>query len=109
MKIEILYLEGCPYQKSALERVRQLLCEERISADVLEINVTESSAAQECGFLGSPSIRMNGLDVEPEARTAREYGLMCRTYLVNGRREGLPSYEMLRQALLAASVAPNRI
>ena len=25
--------------------------------------------------------------------------MMCRTYTVNGRREGLPSHEMLRQAM----------
>jgi hypothetical protein len=42
---------------------------------------------------------MDGLDGEPEARRIREYGLMCRTYSVDGRREGLPSREMLRHAI----------
>lgn len=63
------------------------------------MNVSEASIAQKVGFLGSPSIRVNGLDVEPEARRARASGIMCRTYAVNGRREGLPSHEMLRQAM----------
>jgi len=61
--------------------------------------VSEPAIAQKIGFLGSPSIRVNGLDVEPEARSQRAYGMMCRTYAVNGRREGLPSREMLRQAM----------
>jgi hypothetical protein len=99
VKIEVLYFDGCPNHKPALERVRQVLAEVGLSAEVLEVNVSEASIAQKVGFLGSPSIRVNGLDVEPEARGARTYGMMCRTYAVNGRREGLPSREMLRQAM----------
>ena len=68
MKIEILYFDGCPNHKPAVERVRQVLAEEGLSAEVLEVNVSEPSIAQKVGFLGSPSIRVNGLDVEPEAR-----------------------------------------
>jgi mercuric ion transport protein len=50
---------------------------------------------------------VNGLDVEPEARAAREYGMMCRSYSVGGRREGLPSPEMLRQAIREANAGIN--
>jgi hypothetical protein len=99
MKIEVLYFDGCPNHKAAMERVRQVLAEEGLSAKVLEVNVSEPAIAQKVGFLGSPSIRVNGLDVEPEARRERAYGMMCRTYAVNGRREVLPSREMLRQAM----------
>jgi hypothetical protein len=99
MKIEVLYFDGCPNHKPALDRVRQVLAEEGLSADVLEVNVGEPAIAQKVGFLGSPSIRVNGLDVEPEARGERPNGMVCRTYAVNGRREGLPSREMLRQAM----------
>ena len=103
MKIEVLYFDGCPNHKPAVERVRQLLREEGTSAEVLEVNVSDTSIAQKVGFLGSPSVRVNGLDVEAEAREAREYGMMCRTYPVNGRREGLPSPEILRQAIREAN------
>jgi hypothetical protein len=99
MKIEILYFDGCPNHKPAVERVRQVLAEEGLSAELLEVNVSELSIAQKVGFLGSPSIRVDGLDVELRATRARAYGMMCRTYMVNGRREGLPSHEMLRQAM----------
>ena len=102
MKIEVLYFEGCPNHRPAVARVQEVLGEEGISATVSEINVADASIAKEVGFLGSPSIRVNGLDVEPEARSAREYGMMCRTYAVNGRREELPSREMLRQAIRQA-------
>src|SRR5882757_9545151 len=107
MKIEILYFDGCPNHEPAVERVRQLLREEDVSAEVLEVNVSDALIAQEVRFLGSPSVRVNGLDVEPEARAAREYGMMCRTYSVDGRREGLPSREMLRQAIREANSGVN--
>src|SRR5215467_15307633 len=99
MKIEVLYFDGCPNHKPAIERVRQVMAEEGLSAEVLEVKVSEPSIAQKIGFLGSPSIRVNGLDVEPGARRKRAYGMMCRTYAVNGQTEGLPSREMLRQAM----------
>ncbi len=110
MRIEVLYFDGCPNRKPSFERVQELLREEGISAEVLEINVREPSMAQELGFLGSPTVRVNGQDVEPEARTAREYGMMCRTYPIGGRREGLPSREMLREAIRGAKsvVIPDR-
>jgi len=107
MKIEVLYFDGCPNHKPAVERVHQLLVEEGVSAEVAEVNVSDESIAQKVGFLGSPSIRVNGLDIEPEARAARDYGMMCRTYAVSGRREGLPSREMLRQAIREANSGVN--
>lgn len=102
MKIEVLYFEGCPNHEPAIDRVQEILREEGISATVSEVNVYDALVAKEIGFLGSPSIRVNGLDAEPEARSARDHGMMCRTYTVNGRREGLPSREMLRKAIREA-------
>jgi copper chaperone CopZ len=102
MKIEVLYFDGCPNHEPAVERIQEALREEGIPAEVSVLNVHDASTAEEVGFLGSPSIRVNGLDVEHEARSAREYGMMCRTYVVNGRREGLPSREMIRQAIRGA-------
>src|SRR5207302_201163 len=107
MKIEVLYFDGCPNHKPAVERVQELLREEGASAEVMEVNVSDASIAQDVGFLGSPSVRVDGLDVEPEARTVREYGMMCRTYSVDGRREGLPSREILRQAIREANSGIN--
>jgi len=102
MRIEILYTEGCPNLRSAVARIKQVLREENISAELFETSVSQESAARELRFLGSPTIRVNGLDVEPEARASREYGIMCRTYVVNGRRVGVPSCEMVRHAVWEA-------
>ena len=86
-----------------MERVKELLNELRMVADVLEVAVTDSASALEYGFLGSPTVRINGIDVEPSARMSDQFGLMCRTYLDGQRRKGIPSRELIRKALLEAS------
>ena len=102
MKIEVLYFDGCPNHKPAIELVYRVLQEVGVPAEVAEVNVPDAATAESQRFLGSPSIRVDGLDVEPEARTAREYALSCRTYFTNGRIEGLPSRDLVRQAVTRA-------
>ena len=99
MKIEVLYFDGCPHYKPALNLVLDVLKEEQVSAQVAEVNVADLEAAEATAFLGSPSIRVEGLDVEPAARAVRDYGISCRTYVTNGRVEGLPSRELIRRAI----------
>jgi hypothetical protein len=60
MKVEILYFDGCPHHKPAVERVQELLREECVPAEVLETNVSDASTAQKLAFLGSPSIASTG-------------------------------------------------
>lgn len=99
MKIEVLFFNGCPHYKPAVNLVLDVLKEEQISAQVAEVNVADPETAKATAFLGSPSIRVEGLDVEPEARAVRDYGISCRTYMTNGRIEGLPSRELIRRAI----------
>src|SRR5229473_871158 len=74
MKIEVLYFEGCPNHEPAVARVDEIVKAEGISAEVSEVNVPDTSTAHEVGFLGSPSIRVNGMDVEQPARCLRRTG-----------------------------------
>lgn len=111
MKVEVLYFEDCPNHAIAVNRVREVLREEGVEAEVVEVNVPDDGGAKEVGFLGSPTVRVNGVDVEPCARSSREYGIMCRTYMVGQKREGAPSKDLLRAALRevlgAHPAAPN--
>ena len=104
MRIEILYFDGCPNHRPAIELVHRVLREVAVSAEVLEVEVPDAATAEALRFLGSPSIRVDGLDIEPAARCAREYALSCRTYITDGRIGGVPSRELIRQAL---KEAPN--
>lgn len=99
MKVEVLYFEGCPNHAPTVERVREVLQSENETTDVQEIEVRTQVEAESMGFLGSPSVRINGLDIEPDARSLKSYGLSCRTYLDGPTRSGVPSSELIRLAL----------
>ena len=97
MKIEVLYVPGCPNYRPALERIQKVLQSESLRADVEGIPVSNEVAAEALKFPGSPTVRVNGTDVEPNHKNAT--GLACRLYANSG---GVPSEEMLRLALSSA-------
>jgi hypothetical protein len=101
MKIEILGFAGCPNLASALESTRAALAASGLQADIHEVNIQSHQAIQK-QFLGSPSIRINGLDVELAARTATSFGFGCRTYSIGGVRQGAPPKQWIEAAIREA-------
>jgi len=106
MKIEFLYFEGCPNFQPALEFLQQVLAEEGIDSLVEKIGITSGEEAVEHKFLGSPSIKIDGLDVEKEARDSTDYGEECRIYSWDGIPKGYPQKEMIREAIRELSARP---
>jgi len=99
VKVEVLYFKGCPNHEPAVEQVRKALRNEGLAILVNEVEITDPEMAQRVGFLGSPSIRIDGIDVEPGAREIKTFGFGCRTYSDDeGRRSGLPPVGLIQQA-----------
>jgi protein-disulfide isomerase len=69
---------------------------------MVEVEVKDAAVAQQVGFLGSPTIRVDGQDVEPAARAASDFGMTCRTYIDRGQRTGVPPLEWIRAAVREA-------
>lgn len=110
MKVEVLYIADCPNHKPTVERVRDVLRSAGMPEMVQEVEVCTQADTEAMRFLGSPTVRVDGLDVEPEARAVQHFGLGCRSYVEDGRRSGLPSSDLIRRALQekpATPVAPN--
>ena len=103
MRIEIFYLAGCPNHAPAVERVNEILKEMGMLAEVADIRVADPATAKSIGFLGSPTVRVNGSDVEPSARNSNQIGFACRMYLGEGRWQGVPPKQMIRDALLESA------
>jgi hypothetical protein len=100
MEIELLFFEGCPNSDVALERVYEATAAERIAASVQMVEILDADHAIAHHFLGSPSIRIDGEDVEMEARVRTDYGFMCRTYPgPDGGIAGAPSVELISSAI----------
>ena len=98
LKVEFLYFKSCPSHKQALENLKAALRETHTKADLVLINVDSPEQAEKVGFQGSPSIRINGEDLE--GRTdAPNYS--CRLYHVNGKPTPVPSKERIMEKLEA--------
>jgi hypothetical protein len=99
VKIEILYFDGCPNHEQLLARLPELLEREGIDAEIKLRLVPDAEHAQRERFLGSPTIRVAGRDIDPGAADRRDYGLKCRIYQTAGRLTGLPPDEWILDAL----------
>jgi hypothetical protein len=106
MKVEVLYFQGCPNHVPALERVRSVLVDEGVHTDVLQVEIPDDETAQALRFMGSPSVRVNGIDVE-ESASSGVIGLCCRTYLYGSVREGVPPADVIRRAIRTAREASD--
>jgi hypothetical protein len=80
VKIELLYFEGCPSYTELLPRLRELLASEAIDEEVELRRVESAEDAERERFLGSPTVRVNGEDVDPTAKDRDDFGLECRLY-----------------------------
>ena len=99
MQITFLYYEDCPSHAEALQRLRTVLSEESIEAEIEIIKVETDEQAQKLRFIGSPTIRIDGQDIDPPSKEAF-YALTCRGYYQeDGRISPLPSPEMIRRAI----------
>jgi hypothetical protein len=98
MKIEVLYVPGCPNHKPAVEAVTSILVAESVRTEICDVPVHSEGGAQAFRLPGSPTVRVNGNDVEPEARLT--FGLACRLY-ANGK--GVPSEAAIRRAIVGAT------
>jgi len=99
MKIEVFYFDGCPSFPKAMDQVKSVLKEERMDVAMEAVAVETHEDAVTHRFLGSPTIRVNGLDVEVQSRGREDFGLKCRLYS-NGRSlVGLPDTNLIREAI----------
>ncbi len=64
MTIEVLYFDGCPNHERLLEHLPRLLEREGIPASIALVHVQDDDQAQHERFLGSPTIRVNGRDID---------------------------------------------
>ncbi len=101
--IEFLYFDDCPFYQKAEELLESVLRERGIEAQLVKKNIVDRETARAEKFVGSPSIRVNGQDIDPAARATTTYSLMCRVYWVKGGFLGWPTREMIETALLEAA------
>jgi hypothetical protein len=103
--VELLYFDGCPNHEAARAMVERVSAELGVDPELRLVNVPNEEAAQQLCFLGSPTIRVAGTDVDPNADERDDYVLSCRVYRTDRGFAGQPDEAWVRDALERA--APN--
>jgi hypothetical protein len=98
--VEILYFDGCPNHEGARELVERTSRELGLEPQLRLVNVPDEESARRLRFLGSPTIRVAGIDVDPHAEERDEYVLSCRLYRTESGFAGQPDERWVRAALL---------
>jgi hypothetical protein len=97
--IELLYWEGCPSHPEAKALLEQVLTELGRDDPIVMTEVKSDEEAERLRFPGSPTIRVDGRDIDAMGANGRP-SLTCRIYhLPNGRVSPVPSREQMEAAL----------
>lgn len=96
-RIRILYFDGCPNHPPVVAMAQRIVAQHGLNADIEEVEVAPDDVVRH-RFLGSPTVQVDGVDIEPAARFRgrTDFAMSCRVY---STPDGLPSDEMLLRAL----------
>jgi hypothetical protein len=100
MNIEVLYIKACPGYRGTLAMIDEIVLDNQINATVTATEVVNPNTP---GFRGSPTLRINGEDIEHGGATVT-CGLACRTYDAGGKLQNTPSREILTAAIKRAKL-----
>ena len=106
-KIQLLYFDGCPSWQSGLNNLHAALKANELDESVELVQVMDNDDAARKKFLGSPSFRIDGVDLWNEERDT--YSLSCRVYVTPQGLKGSPSVSMLQEAIRRLIVGANNV
>lgn len=98
MEIRLLYLEGCPNAEPAYQQLKECLDQENVNESIVRTQISDEAEAARFHFLGSPSIQIDGEDIE-SLRQGDSAFFGCRIYDAASNQPGVPSREMMIAAI----------
>jgi hypothetical protein len=101
--VELLYFDGCPNHEALLPHLRELLRGAGAGDQVQLRRIADADAARRERFLGSPTVRVDGHDVEPGATERHDFGMKCRLYVTGDGLRRTPLDEWVLDALARRS------
>ncbi len=101
--IEVLYVRDCPHYLAVLALVEGVHAELGIHVELRTSLIGDQQAAERARFPGSPTIRVDGTDIQPGGPGPGAFSLACRLYRHEHGLAGLPVERWIRNALLAAA------
>ncbi len=122
MKIELLYIMDCSWCVKTKKLITESLQDLGVDADVEEILIDSEEKAKKYGFVGSPTIRINGEDIQEKLKkeecasceelaeqgettefAEQECECGCRVYFYEGEEYSYPPKAMIEDAIKRCS------
>ena len=75
IQVRVLYTDGCPNASPVIDLIENVANHIGISVVVDRVQVTSQEEAVKLRCIGSPTIQINGLDIDPLARGSLGFGL----------------------------------
>lgn len=103
MKVQLLWFQDCPNHEAATALLRGVLDELGVSTTVELVEVPDLEAGKRWQFPGSPTIRIDGVDVEPGWESDGEFTPRCRLYATADGLRGVPERAWIVDAVRGAA------
>src|SRR5215217_9552544 len=97
--VEVLHIPDCPNHQSLMARLPRIAAQSGVNAIVVERIIADEASARAERFLGSPTVRVDGIDVDPLASARHGVGLSCRLYRTQTGLQGTPPDQWITRAL----------
>lgn len=106
-RIELLWFQDCPNHEATEALLREQMAYAGITAPVHRMEVTDEEAGVRLRFPGSPTVRIDGVDVEPGWMWSGDGTPRCRLYATARGLRGIPDAEWIEAALTRAMSAAS--
>lgn len=100
--VELLWFEDCPNHEAAEALLRERARALGIRVRFARVEVADEASGLRLCFPGSPTLRVDGIDVEPGWEPCDDCTPRCRLYVTAEGLRGLPDPKWLDDALLEA-------
>jgi hypothetical protein len=98
-RVEFLWFEGCPGHEQALALLDEVIADIAPGTPAEAINASDPAVAAAHHFPGSPTIRVDGHDIDPTYEDPGDYTPRCRLYRTPSGLKGVPPRELIEAAL----------
>ena len=76
LNVTVLYTEGCPVTPNTIERIREGVAELGVRVELRKVLIDSQEEANRSRFLGSPTVQINGIDIDPSVLDGKIFGFM---------------------------------
>src|SRR5689334_998413 len=97
--VDLLWFQGCANHAAARSMLEEVIAELAPGTPIRDLDATDSWLAARLRFPGSPTIRVDGVDVDPTFVDPGDYTPRCRLYWTSTGLRGVPERSWIEDAL----------